>query len=173
MIPPGEGQSAPSRIRPDTNSRRSPLLIGERAYPAYYSGVMRSLWSRIVVGTWGIWLTTAFTGVAGTHMSGGAHDQHAAHSQRASPVEHAAHSHARGASQSSEVAVPSSDSAPLHYACMDQCCCGAPQAIVARAVALPLSAGVGALQRHYAEVATARIRWAHSQPFANGPPHSA
>lgn len=146
---------------------------------------MRSSWSRILVGTWGIWLTTALTGVAGTDMSAGAHVQHAIHGAHAALGEHAAHGdhaargenaalgHARGASLSSEVTGPSSDRAPLHHGCMDQCCCGAPQAIVARAVALPFSAIVGALQRHYAEHTIARIRWAHSQPFGNGPPRSA
>ena len=146
---------------------------------------MRSSWSRILVGAWGIWLTTALTGVAGTDMSAGAHVQHTTHGEHAALGEHAAHGehaargehaapgHARGASQSSEVTGPGSNRAPLHHACMDQCCCGAPQAVVARAVALPSSAIVGALQQHYAEHTIPRIRWAHSQPFANGPPRSA
>src|SRR5258706_12055336 len=140
---------------------------------------MRTSWSRILVGAWGIWLTTALIGVAGTDMSAGAHVQHAslgehaAHGEHAARGEHAALGQARGASQSSEVTGPGSNRAPLRHACMDQCCCGAPQAVVARAVALPFSAIVGALQQQYAEHTIARIRWAHSQPFANGPPRSA
>ncbi len=163
-------------------------LIGEPACAPYYSNVARSLWSRILVGAWGVWLTTALSGVAGPHMSHGAAghlahthghgpraaSSHLTHAVTAGTPGHAGHHEAQGTDQSSEIAsTGDSDRAPVGFACLEQCCCGAPLAIVTRAVGLRTAAPGGVLLRRYAESVIAHFRWAHSQPFANGPPRSA
>src|SRR5712671_4092587 len=96
--------------------RNLPLaLTGGRLSAPYYSGVARSLWSRVLGGVWGIWLTTSMSGMAGVHMSHGA-DGHAAghahvmemgsapHELPAPAAGHAGHNEARATDARREVA---------------------------------------------------------------------
>jgi hypothetical protein len=148
----------------------------------YYSCVARSLWSRVLVGVWGVWLTTSLSGMAGLHMSHGAHGQTAAHvhvmEMASVPLAPAAptaghEGHHNTQAVDATCAITSRDDshhAPVGFACLEQCCCGTPLAIAARAVALSVNPRASALLQRYAEAVTARARRAHSQPFANGPP---
>jgi hypothetical protein len=150
--------------------------------PSYYSGVARSLWSRVLVGVWGIWLTTSMSGMAGVHMSHGAHGHTAGHahvmpmgSAPPAPAEHAAGHPGHHDVQATDVAcgVASKDEShhtPAGFACLEQCCCGTPIAIAARVVALSANPRASALLQRYAEADATHSRPAHSQPFANGPP---
>ncbi|HMH26671.1 MAG TPA: hypothetical protein VK542_08835 [Gemmatimonadaceae bacterium] len=164
-------------------ARNLPLtLTGGRLNWPYYSGVARSLWSRVLAGVWGIWLTTSMSGMAGVHMSHGANGHGAGHAHvmemgsapPGSPVpaaEHAGHHDAQVKAGSFGVASKdNSHHPPAGFACLEQCCCGTPLAIAARAVALGANPRANALLQRYAEAVTARARRAHSQPFANGPP---
>jgi hypothetical protein len=144
--------------------------------------VARSLWSRVLVGVWGLWLTTSLSGMAGLHMSHGAHGLSAGHAHvmeggsepHADAVPrsaHASHDDIRAADPTRRIASKDdSHHAPVGFACLEQCCCGTPLAIAARAVALGANHRANALLQRYAEAVTARARRAHSQPFANGPP---
>jgi hypothetical protein len=148
----------------------------------YYSGVARSLWSRVLVGVWGVWLTTSLSGMAGLHMSHGAHGQTAAHvhvmEMGSVPLAAAAPTAGHDGHHDTQAvdatcAITSRDDshhAPVGFACLEQCCCGTPLAIAARAVALSVNHRASALLQRYAGAVTARARRAHSQPFANGPP---
>jgi hypothetical protein len=149
---------------------------------AYYSHVACSLWSRVLVGVWGIWLTTSMSGMAGVHMSHGAaghtgghaHDMEMGSPPPASPIpaaEHAGHHDAQPTDATGSVASnDDSHHALAGFACLEQCCCGTPLAIAARAVALGANPRANALLQRCAEAVTAGARRAHSQPFANGPP---
>jgi hypothetical protein len=129
---------------------------------------------------WGIWLTTSMSGMAGVHMSHGADGHSAGHAHvmemgsapPASPAaEHAGHHDAQVTQATCAVASKdNSHHAQSGFACLEQCCCGTPLAIAARAVALGANPRANALLQRYAEAVTARARRAHSQPFANGPP---
>ena len=160
-----------------------PLALTGGALDApYNSGVTRSLWSRVLVGVWGIWLTTSMSGMAGVHMSHGASGHSAGHAHAMemgsppspSPVpaaEHAGHHDAQATDATGGVASKDdSHHAQAGFACLEQCCCGTPIAIAARAVTLGANPRAGALLQRYAEAVTSRARLAHSQPFANGPP---
>lgn len=145
-------------------------------------GVARSLWSRVLVGVWGLWLTTSLSGMAGLHMSHGAHSPSAGHAHvmeggsephaAALPGSgHAGHVDLRAADATCGIAsTDKSHHAPVGFACLEQCCCGTPLAIAAKAVSLGANPRANALLQRYAEAVTARARLAHSQPFANGPP---
>jgi hypothetical protein len=163
--------------------RKLPLaLTGGGLNGPYYSGVARSLWSRVLAGVWGIWLTTSMSGMAGVHMSHGADGHTAGHAHvmemgsapPESPVPaggHARHHDARATDARCGVASKdNSHHAPAGFACLEQCCCGTPLAIAARAIALGANPRANSLLQRYAEAVTARARRAHSQPFANGPP---
>jgi hypothetical protein len=153
-------------------------LTGGRVYGPYYSGVSRSLWSRVLVGVWGIWLTTSMSGMAGVHMSHGAQAHMAGHAHAmemgsAPPAAagHAGHHEAQATHATCGIASKDdSHHTPAGFACLEQCCCGTPIAIAARAVTLSANPRASALLQRYAEAVTARARRAHSQPFANGPP---
>lgn len=152
-------------------------LTGGPSHAPYNSGVTRSVWSRVLVGVWGIWLTTSMSGMAGVHMSHGV-DGHSGHAHAmemgSAPMpaaEHADHHDARGTDATSGVASKDdSHHALAGFACLEQCCCGTPIAIAARAVTLSANPRASALLQRYAEAVTSRTRLAHSQPFANGPP---
>jgi hypothetical protein len=149
---------------------------------SYYSSVARSLWSRVLVGVWGIWLTTSMSGMAGVHMSHGAQGHTAGHAHAmemgsapaAATVPAAGHAdHHNAQATHATYGIASKDDShhtPAGFACLEQCCCGTPLAIAARAVALGANPRANALLQRYAEAGTARARRAHSQPFANGPP---
>lgn len=155
-------------------------LTGGRLNGPYYSGVARSLWSRVLAGVWGIWLTTSMSGMAGAHMSHGADGHTAGHAHvmemgsvlPASPAsERVGHHDAQITNAACAVASKDdSHHAPAGFACLEQCCCGTPLAIAARGVALGANLCANALLQHYAEAVTVRARRAHVQPFANGPP---
>jgi hypothetical protein len=144
--------------------------------------VARSLWSRVLAGVWGIWLTTSMSGMAGVHMSHGADGHTAGHAHvmgmgsapPEAPVPAAGqtgHHDARATDAAYGVASKDdSHHASAGFACLEQCCCGRPLAIAARAVALGANPRANAVLQRYAEAVTARARPAHSQPFANGPP---
>jgi hypothetical protein len=181
-----------ARTAPTARTRQawdSQSRTGEPAHTSYYSCVARSPWSRTLVGAWGVWLTSALTGLAGTHASAGGHAHHAAHgtihgagaaashSSRArashDPM-HADHRAAQGAGRTSGIApTHGSDREPVSYACLEHCCCGVPPALVARAAALPASLVAGLVLGRFADAASTRILRPHSQPFANGPPRTA
>jgi hypothetical protein len=157
-------------------------FTGARMNAPYYSCVTRSPWSRILVGVWGVWLTTSLSGMAGLHMSHGAHGHSAAHAhvtevgstpsaETAPTTAHAGHHDAQVIDATCGIA-SSDDShhAPVGFACLEQCCCGNPLAIAARAVALSANPRATTLLQRHAEAVTARARRAYSQPFANGPP---
>jgi hypothetical protein len=129
---------------------------------------------------WGLWLTTSMSGMAGVHMSHGADGHSTGHAHimemgsapPGSPAaEHAGHHDAQVTDATCGVASKdNSHHAAAGFACLEQCCCGTPLAIAARAVALGANPRANALLQRYAETVTARARRAHSQPFANGPP---
>jgi hypothetical protein len=145
-------------------------------------GVARSLWSRVLAGVWGIWLTTSMSGMAGVHMSHGAggHTAGHAHIMEMGSTPPAVAVHGSGHDGHDDIqdrdatcrAASKDDShhAPVGFACLEQCCCGRPLAIAARAVPLGANPRANAVLHRYAEAVTARARPAHSQPFANGPP---
>ena len=121
------------------------------------------------------------SGMAGAHMSHGAAGHAAGHMHAMdmgsapvaapSAVEHADHHVARATDATCGIASKDdSHHTPAGFACLEQCCCGTPLAIAARAVALNANTRASALLQRYAEAVTARARRAHSQPFANGPP---
>ncbi|HXI98324.1 MAG TPA: hypothetical protein VNG73_05220 [Gemmatimonadaceae bacterium] len=144
----------------------------------------RSLWSRVLAGVWGIWLTTSMSGMAGIHMSHGAdgHTAGHAHIMEMGSTTPSAAVHGAGRVDHDDIpAVDATRSAaskddshhkPAGFACLEQCCCGRPLAIAARAVALGTHPRANAALRRYIEAVTAHARPAHSQPFANGPPSS-
>jgi hypothetical protein len=158
------------------------VLTGGTLDEPYYSGVTRSPWSRVLVGVWGVWLTTSMSGMAGLHMSHGAHGPGAGHvhvmemgsAPPAAPrpaAGHPGHHDARATDATCGIASKDdSHHTPAGFACLEQCCCGTPLAIGARAVPLSANHRAGALLQRYAEAVAARARRAHSQPFANGPP---
>ena len=145
-------------------------------------GVARSLWSRVLAGVWGIWLTTSMSGMAGVHMSHGANGHTAGHAHimemgstpSAAAVHtagHVGHDDAKATDATCGVAsTEDSHHTPVGFACLEQCCCGRPLAIAARAMALGANPHANAVLQRHAEAVTARARPAHSQPFANGPP---
>jgi hypothetical protein len=157
-------------------------LTGGRLNRTYYSGVARSLWSRVLVGVWGIWLITSMSGMAGVHMSHGAQGHTAAHVHAMemgsvppeTPISKGGHAgHQAAQATHATFGIASKDDShhtPAGFACLEQCCCGTPIAIAARVVALSANPRARALLQRYAEAVTARARRAHSQPFANGPP---
>ncbi|MGZ3572852.1 MAG: hypothetical protein ACXWND_12800 [Gemmatimonadaceae bacterium] len=142
----------------------------------------RSPWTRVLVGVWGIWLTTSMSGMVGAHMSHGADGHTAGHADAmemgsappAAPAPaagHAGHHDARATDATCGTASKDdSHHTPAGFACLEQCCCGTPLAIAARAVALGANPRASALLQRYAEAVTSRARPAHSQPFSNGPP---
>jgi hypothetical protein len=155
-------------------------LTGGRLNGPYYSGVARSLWSRVLAGVWGIWLTTSMSGMAGVHMSHGADGHSAGHAHimemgSTRPAVHGSRhvGHDDIQARDATCGVASKDDShhtPAGFACLEQCCCGRPLAIAARAIALGANPRANAMLQRYAEAVTARARPAHSQPFANGPP---
>jgi hypothetical protein len=160
-----------------------PLALTGGALDApYNSGVTRSPWSRVLVGVWGIWLTTSMSGMAGAHMSHGADGHTAGHAHAmemgsappAAPLPaagHAGHHDARATEATcGTVSADGSHHTAAGFACLEQCCCGTPLAIAVRAVPLSANPRANALLQPYAETVTASARRAHSQPFANGPP---
>lgn len=163
--------------------RNLPLaLTGGALDEPYYSCVARALWSRVLVGVWGVWLTTSLSGMAGLHMSHGAHGLAGTHahvmemgrvpSAETTPAAgHASHHDAHVVEAKCGIASrDESHHAPVGFACLEQCCCGTPLAIAARGVALSFNPRASALLQRHVEAVTARARRAHSQPFANGPP---
>ena len=157
-------------------------LTGGPSNAPYNSNVTRSLWSRVLVGVWGVWLTTSMSGMAGAHMSHGADGHAAGHAHAmemgsappAAPMaatEYADHHDAKATHATGRVASKDdSHHAQAGFACLEQCCCGTPIAIAARTVTLGANPRAGALLQRYAEAGSSRPRPAHSQPFANGPP---
>jgi hypothetical protein len=145
-------------------------------------GVARSLWSRVLAGVWGIWLTTSTSGMAGVHMSHGAdgHTAEHAHIMEMGSTPHAGAVHESGhvghddiQARDASCSVASKDDshhAPAGFACLEQCCCGRPLAVAAGTVALGANPRANEVLQRYAEAVTARARPAHSQPFPNGPP---
>jgi hypothetical protein len=122
------------------------------------------------------------SGMAGVHMSHGAQGHTAGHAhdmEMGSPppaapmlaAEHADHHQARASDATCGTASnDDSHHTAAGFACLEQCCCGTPLAIAARAVPLSANPRANTLLQPYAETVTASARRAHSQPFANGPP---
>ena len=163
--------------------RNLPLaLTGDRLNGRYYSSVARSLWSRVLAGVWGIWLTTSMSGMAGVHMSHGADGHTAGHAHimemGSTPPAKGVHSARHVGNDDIQATdatrgVASKDDShhkPSGFACLEQCCCGRPLAIAARGVTLGAKPRANAVLQRYSEALSARARPAHSQPFANGPP---
>jgi len=159
-------------------------LTGDRLNRPYYSSVARSLWSRVLAGVWGIWLTTSMSGMAGVHMSHGVDGHTAGHAHimemGSTPPAKGVHSAGHVGNDDIQAAGATRDVAskddshhkPAGFACLEQCCCGTPLAIAARAGGIGANHRAKALIHRYAEAGPAHARRAHSQPFANGPPGS-
>jgi hypothetical protein len=157
-------------------------FTGAQLNAPYYSCVARSLWSRILVGAWGVWLTASMLGMAGVHMSHGAHGHSAGHAHvmdmGSAPPAAALHGSGHAGHHDIQVTdaacgVASKDDshhAPAGFACLEQCCCGTPLAIASGRSAIGANPRADALLQRFTEAVTARARRAHSQPFANGPP---